>query len=249
MVLDIVILIFLLFGALIGFKNGFTKSLVSMLGSFIVLILAFILKVPVANLLMSIFPFFDFNGLTALNVVMYQMIAFTLLVLILGIIVKILLYATTIFEKILNATIILGFASKVLGAFVGFIRNYIIIFIVLYIMSFPFFSNVSFINESKMKPFILDHTLILSKVAEGATELTKEVGELANDKNTNAEIIKILVKYNLINEENVIDKVVELALNNYIDDNIFQERRKEFFDLNDQRNCERIYQAIKEIEG
>jgi len=53
----------------------------------------------------------------------------------------------------------------------------------------------------------------------------------------------------LINEENVIDKVVELALNNYIDDNIFQERRKEFFDLNDQRNCERIYQAIKEIEG
>lgn len=208
MVLDIIIVIFLLFGALIGFKNGFTKSLVSMLGSIVVLILAFILKVPVANLLMTIFPFFDFNGLTALNVVMYQMIAFALLVLVLGIIVKILLYATTIFEKILNATIVLGLASKILGAFVGFIRNYIIVFVVLYIMSFPFFGNISFINESKLKPIILDHTLILSKTAEGVTNFTKEISELANDDNTNNEVIRILVKYDLINEKNV-NKLIE----------------------------------------
>ena len=208
MILDILIIIFLLFGALIGFKNGFTKSLVSMLGSLVVFILAFILKNPVANLLMTIFPFFDFDGLTALNVVMYQMIAFSLLVLVLGIIVKILLYATSVFEKILNATIILGLASKILGAFVGFIRNYIIVFIVMYIMSFPVLNNIDFIKDSKLKPFILDHTLILSKVAEKTTDFTKEVSELANDDNTNAEVIKILVKYNLINEENV-NKLIE----------------------------------------
>lgn len=208
MVLDVIIVVFLLFGALVGLKRGFTKSLVSMLGSIVVLILAFILKNPFGNFLMTVFPFLDFNGLSALNVVFYQMIAFTILVTLLGIMVKILLYATTIFEKVLNATIVLGAASKILGAVVGFVRNYIIVFIILYIMSFPFFNNITFINESNLKPVILDHTLILSKIAEKTTDITKDIEKLANDEKANEEVIKILIKYNLIDEENV-NKLIE----------------------------------------
>lgn len=208
MILDVVIIIFLLFGALIGFKNGFTKSLVSMLGSVVVMILAFILKTPVGNFLAAIFPFFDFDGLSALNIVLYQMIAFILLTIIFGIIVKILLYATTIFEKILNATIVLGFASKILGSLVGLIRNYVIVFIVLYILSFPFFSNITFIKDSKIKEGILDHTLILSTIAQATTDITKDIENLANDEKTNKNIIELMIKYNLINEENV-NKLIE----------------------------------------
>ena len=44
--LDIFIIIFIFLGGLLGFKNGFTKSVVKFLGILAVLILSFILKNP-----------------------------------------------------------------------------------------------------------------------------------------------------------------------------------------------------------
>jgi len=208
MIIDIIIIVFLLIGALIGFKQGFTKSLVSMLGSVFVLILAFVLKEPVGNFLATIMPFFDFDGLEVLNIMLYQMIAFILLVIALGIVVKILLYATTIFEKILNATIVLGIASKILGAVVGFIKHYIITFIILFILSFPFFSDMEVLNDSKIKPIVLENSLILSKVTETTIDLTKELKEIANDEENNEEVVELLIEYDLINEES-INKLIE----------------------------------------
>lgn len=208
MLVDIIIIIFLLFGALIGFKQGFTKSLVSMLGTVAVLILAFVLKEPVGNFLATIMPFFDFDGLEVLNIMLYQMIAFILLVILLNVLLKILLFATTFFEKILNATIVLGVASKLLGAVVGFVKHYIITFIILFILSFPFFTNITILNDSKLKPVILENSLILSKIAETTTNLTKELQEIANNEKTNEEVIKILIEYELISEES-INKLIE----------------------------------------
>ena len=43
-VVDIVILIFLAFGAVLGFKRGFTHQLVSLLGVFAIIILSYLLK-------------------------------------------------------------------------------------------------------------------------------------------------------------------------------------------------------------
>ena len=44
-IIDLVIIIFILFGAVIGLKQGFTKSLVSLCGFIVVTVLAFILKI------------------------------------------------------------------------------------------------------------------------------------------------------------------------------------------------------------
>ena len=43
-VLDIIIIIFILFGAVLGFKRGFTKELVEAVGFIVVLIIAYLLK-------------------------------------------------------------------------------------------------------------------------------------------------------------------------------------------------------------
>ena len=50
-VVDIIIIIFLIFGALLGFKRGFTRELVSFIGMFAIIVLAFILKNPVSVIL------------------------------------------------------------------------------------------------------------------------------------------------------------------------------------------------------
>ena len=101
-IIDIGIVIFILFGAVIGFKRGFTKQLIKTVGSILVIIIAFKLKNPVSKILYQTLPFFKFagvfKGVTTLNILLYEFIAFLLVVSVLGILLRVLLLASSIFE-------------------------------------------------------------------------------------------------------------------------------------------------------
>ena len=81
-VVDVSIILILLMGAVVGFKRGIFKSAVMFIGAIVVIVLAYSLKNPVANLLYSFMPFFnfagDFEGLTTLNLIIYEAIAFVI---------------------------------------------------------------------------------------------------------------------------------------------------------------------------
>ncbi|HKM40677.1 MAG TPA: CvpA family protein, partial [Patescibacteria group bacterium] len=160
-IIDIGIVIFILFGAVIGFKRGFTKQLIKTVGSILVIIIAFKLKNPVSKILYQTLPFFKFagvfKGVTTLNILLYEFIAFLLVVSVLGILLRVLLLASSIFETILNVTIVLGIPSKILGMIVGMIQHYAIAFIVLYLLSIPTF-DFEPLNTSKYKGPILNNT-------------------------------------------------------------------------------------------
>ena len=127
-IVDILIIVFILLGAFIGFRDGFTKALVNAVGVIIVTVIAYVLKNPVSEILMSFMPFFNFGGITSLNIVLYEVIAFLLVFSVLMIILKIVAVTTGIFETFLKFTIVLGIPSKILGAVVGAIKNYILVF-------------------------------------------------------------------------------------------------------------------------
>lgn len=217
-IIDFIIILFILSGAIIGFKRGFTRQLVSLVSFFAIIILAFMFKNPVSIFLYEHLPFFKFGGIlkgvTVLNIALYELIAFLFMALILTIIFKILTIVTNIFEKILKMTIILSIPSKIVGAIVGIIENYIWIFIVLYILSFPVF-NIDIINQSKYRNNILNNTPILSNFIEPTMNALTEFGELKNKyENTdnalefNKETLDLFLKYDVITVESV-DKLIE----------------------------------------
>ena len=189
-IVDILIILFILLGAVVGFKQGFTKSLVSFLGIIVVTILAYFLKNPVSEFLMSFCPFFGFGGIikgvTVLNIAVYEIIAFILVFSILMILLKVLLVTTGILETILKFTIVLGIPSKILGAVVGVIKHYIIVFFVLYLLSMPNFVDVDLIKDSTYREPILKNTPLLSNVAESSLKVLDEFKGLS-DKYTNSE--------------------------------------------------------------
>lgn len=217
-IIDVIIILFILSGAVIGFKRGFTRQLVSLVSFFAIIILAFMFKNPVSIFLYQHLPFFKFGGIlkgvTVLNIALYELIAFLFMTLILTIIFKILTIVTNIFEKILKMTIILSIPSKIAGAIVGIIENYIWIFIVLYILSFPIF-NIDVINQSKYRNSILNNTPILSSFIEPTMNALTEFSELKNKyENTdnalefNRETLDLFLKYDVITVESV-DKLIE----------------------------------------
>ena len=234
-IIDILIVFFILIGGVVGFKRGFTSSLVNFIGVILVVIIAYFLKNPISEFLMSFCPFFNFGGIikgvTVLNIAVYEIIAFILVFSILMIALKALLMATGILEMILNFTIVLGIPSKILGAIVGLIENYIIAFFVLYILSMPNFLEVDFIKNSTYREPILKNTPVLSRVAESTLEvldefkgLTDKYNESENSNQFNLETLDLFLKYKVVTVD-VVQKLddsgkikiegIETVLNKY----------------------------------
>ena len=210
-IVDAVIIILLIVGILAGFRRGFIKQTVLLIGLFLSLIVSFYLKNPIASFLYKYLPFFNFNGIfkgvSILNILLYELIAFFIVFSIIYLILRILLKITGIIEKLLKCTIILGFISKILGGIVGFIEAYILIFVFLLIAQIPFFRSSEFEN-SRISNFIVNNTPIMSSSLENTKHVVDEVYDLSkiykNDsKKFNHESIKLFIKYDIISDENL----------------------------------------------
>ena len=211
MFIDLIIIIFLIFGAILGAKRGFTKELVTLVGFIAVLVISFLLKGYVVELFYDLFPFFEFDGLTALNILLYESISMLILVIFLSAILKLILRATSAFEKFLNFTIVLGIPSKILGAILGIIEHIGLAFIVLYVASI----NYNVAADSKVANFILTETPLLSNVCDKTIETVKEINELkekseeinSNNATLNRDILNLMIEKKVISEEKVADLI------------------------------------------
>ena len=212
-VVDIGIVIFLAFGAILGFKRGFTRQLVGSVGLIVIVLLAFKLRTPISMFLFKTLPFFNFGGLlkgaTVLNIIVYEFLAFLIVLVVLMTLLKVAMVATKIFESILNMTIILGIPSKILGAIVGVIEHYVIVFIILYFLTLPFFS-IQLTENSKYTDRILNNTPILSTFIEKSLDVMKDLGQLKDkfkveqDVNQfNLESIDLLLDKKIVSVETV----------------------------------------------
>jgi uncharacterized membrane protein required for colicin V production len=210
-IVDIIILLALGMGAAVGFARGFLRQTVKSIGGILTLVGAFIFKDALALFLIKIFPSFNFNGIfdgiSSLNILVYEVIAFIILLIVFGILVKILFAMASFIEKILNATIILAIPSKILGAVMGLVEAYLLVFIVLFILTLPVF-NIGMINESKYKDKILEGTPVVSTLAKKTVESFDDIyaikDELKNDADRlklDQKVLKILIDNKIISVE------------------------------------------------
>jgi len=195
-VADIVILIALALGALAGFKAGVIKKTADFLGTFIIVIVAFYLKNDLSVILYENLPFFSFGGfikgIEAINILLYEAMAFFVVFIALLFILKVILLVTGLIEKILKATVILSIPSKILGIVVGVIEMYVYTFLVLVILTLPIF-KIPYVRESKVGDFILNNTPVLSGISEEMIDIYSSVYTIVNEKFNTAFIF--LVKF------------------------------------------------------
>ena len=212
-IVDVIIILIIGLGALVGFKEGAIKRTTSIVGLVLVVILSFILKNYLSVFFYENLPFFDlwgvFKGIQVLNIVFYEMVAFLIIASILTIVYRVILGITGIIERILKATIILSIPSKILGAIFGFIEMYLILDIVIVILSIPFL-NLEFVKTSKLSGFIVNKTPIVSIVTNKITKCFNDINETINTNENenlvNDKIIEILEDYEFVSKE-TLDKI------------------------------------------
>ena len=209
-IVDAIILLIILLGGVIGFKEGVIKELTSIIGLVIVVIVSFSLKNYLSVLFYENLPFFNFwgifKGIQVLNIVFYEMLAFIIIASLLTVVYRILLSITGLIEKILKTTIILSIPSKILGFIVGLIEYYIWVYIVLFILTLPVI-NLKSIYESKTANFIMEKTPFLSKYTEKTLKIYNDLYEIIDNRENktnekvNEEAMNLMLKHEIITKK------------------------------------------------
>lgn len=218
-ILDIAIVLVLIMSAIMGFKRGAIKEIVSLVGIIIVFILAFSLRGVLGNVLCKWLPFFNFagnlEGVTVLNILLYQLIAFLIIYSLLFSVYMIVVKISGVVQKIVHMTIILWLPSKVIGAVVAFITGYVMVFVVLLALLIPL-KDTDIFKNSKFANYIVYDTPILASSSENISTSINKIYELGEDlskgdisKNeANVKTMDILLKYKVVSAETARELVV-----------------------------------------
>jgi len=218
-ILDIGIVLILIMSAIIGFKRGAIKEIVSLVGIIIVFIVAFAFKGVLGNVLCKWLPFFNFagnlEGVTVLNILLYQLIAFLIIYSLLFSIYMIVMKISGVVQKLVHMTVILWLPSKIIGAVVAFITGYVMVFVVLLALLIPL-KDTDMFKESKFANYVVYDTPILAGSAENISRSINEVYTLGEDlskgdisKNeANLETMDILLKYKIVSPETARQLIV-----------------------------------------
>lgn len=218
-ILDVAIILILIMFAIVGFKRGAIKELVSLVGIIAVFIVSFSLKGILGNILCKWLPFFDFagslEGVKVLNILLYQLIAFLIIYSLLFSVYMIVMKISGIVQKIIHMTVILWLPSKIIGAVVAFVTGYIMVFVVLLALLIPLKDTVIF-QDSSLANYIIYKTPILAASSENISTSINEIYTLGEDlsqgeinKNqANLETMDVLLKYKIVSPKTARELVV-----------------------------------------
>ena len=217
-VLDIGIILVLLIFAVVGFKQGVIRELFALVGIVLIFYLSFFLSGIAGDILCKTLPFIEFKGsiagISAINLLLYQVLAFILIFGILLSLYEVILKVSKALQKIVNLTIILWLPSKLLGALVGIIKGYIILFLILLALLIPFGKNDLY-ESSRFANTIIYKTPVLSSSIGSITKSTKEIFALANNlvrddiiaNEANLQTIDILLEHNIVDKATILELI------------------------------------------
>ena len=220
-IVDYIILVILILSAVKGFRLGLIPSIVNSVGVFLVFIIAFYLKAPISSLLYQNLPFLSFGGIfkgvIGVNILFYEVIAYGLTIILLGIVFGILKKISIGIQRLLNLTILLNLPSKIIGALIGILEGILFSFILLYIGS-VINTTTKYVNESKYSSIILNDIPIINSVTNNLTKSTEEIYDtIVNNQNdtnkANLETIDILMKYDILSYDSANKLVQDNKLN------------------------------------
>ncbi len=219
-----IILLLIMFG-IVGAKRGIIKEGAALLGVVITFIISFMLKTPIGNLLCKILPVISFGkdleGLSALSILAYHLIAFLVIFVIVLSIIGLVMKLSKYIQKLVNMTIVLIIPSAIGGFIIGMLSGYLILFIVLINLNI-FLNDSDIYRESKVANYITNKTPLLSDTCKNYQTTVLDIYSLANNiseetiSNTEANSIAIdkMLSNKIVSKGLIIDLIESNKIEN-----------------------------------
>lgn len=217
-VLDIIIILIFILGMYAGFKKGFLKGIISLIGITLIMFISFIFRSELAGILLKTCPFFTFKGvykgISSLNILIYEGIAFIIIFMFLFGFLAILLNITGILQKLIDKTIVLTIPSKILSIIVGAINALVITFVMLFIL-LNINTTRKYVYNSFISKIIMERTVLFSKEASRNYLAYEEINDVVKtchddkDKNKcNIDVTNTLIKYEVVSKKEVEELIM-----------------------------------------
>ncbi len=227
---DIIFGIILIVFGIEGYKRGFFRETLNLVGLIVILYISFLLMAPIGNILLKTLPFLSLSiigvEMEALNIFFYQILSFILLSIILYIIWNFVLTITGLLSKIIGLNKLLRFPFRVLGALAGVISGYIILFLILLVIAIPLNSRFTSYKDSKLKDHIINNKLLFTKEVVKLNDSINEIYDLTyvidkdekrlKHSNTyNAKVMDIMLKNRMVEKETIVELINRNKLHTY----------------------------------
>jgi len=210
--LDALIVVALIVGFIGGWKRGFLTEFCSFVGLIVIVVVGWLFKGHLSTIMYKFLPFFkfggDFEGISSMNILIYELIAFVIIILVLSAVLAIILKATGNLENIFRGTVLLGVPSKIFGGVAGALEAYVVSFVVLCVLSQPYVTFVD-IESDKIAKDLLNKTPLLSKAVDDVISSGEEIVLLVKDKNIYTQeqldykTLEILLKNGVVSSDSV----------------------------------------------
>lgn len=212
LVISLLVLIIFVSDLIAGYKKGFLESGVKFLKSVIAMLIAYFTKAPLSKYLYMNFPFFEFDGIfkgvSAVSILLYEVIAFFVVFILVLIILAIISSIIKLDERILRLVSIIGVPNKIAGAIVGGLKS--IVFLYFALSAFFVVSNFLKIDTGKsLGDFVVDIPVLKNTFGsvldsfDKISDLAVEYENIQDKEALNEESIDILLKYDIITQENL----------------------------------------------
>lgn len=217
-VLDVCIIAVLALTMFIGYKQGFLKGILSLIGISLIAFVSFLFRDNLADILLKICPFFKFSGqyegITSLNILIYEGITFGIIFIVLTSFLIILLNITGLIQKIIDTSVVLTLPSKILSVAVGLINGIVIVYIGLFVMM-NINSSRKLVYNSYISKIILERTAVFSKSTSNNYLAYEEINNSLksckkdnNKKVCNTKVANTLIKYDIISKDDVEELII-----------------------------------------
>ncbi len=132
---NIIIVLVLLSDIIAGYKKGFLECSIKFVRIVVSMLIAYLLKGPVSTYLYTNLPFFNlggiFKGVSSVNILIYEVIAFFLVFLVSSIILNIVFNLLDVEKRVLRLVAIIGVPNKIMGAIVGGLKSVVTLYFLL----------------------------------------------------------------------------------------------------------------------
>jgi len=208
-----IIIIAILIGAWRGWKYGGITAAVNLVSTIVIFVISYYLKNPIAVYMFENLPFIKFGGIfegiSSLNILFYEALAYLISMLLLLCIVGIILKVTHLLDKLVKMTLIFALPSKIIGLFLGALQYYVIIYFIVFVMlQIPFTGK--YLGESNVVHTIVNKTPALSNITNELYTTYNEVYDVCkkNDDEEDKEKIDydsldVLMKHKIITSDSV----------------------------------------------
>lgn len=212
--LDFIIILVLILGFIKGYTVGMVRQAFAFVGLVFVIVLAFIFKNYLSVIFYENLPFLSiggiFKGIEAINILVYEFLAFFVVLGVLMIALKIALFASGIIDKIISCTLIITMPARIIGGIIGVLEAFVYTFIVLLIVNLPSVTNDFFRDNLTMDEFILTKTPFLSTLGTSLVDTSNEIltikdkyADIDDSNQVNLEVIELLLKNKIVTSDSI----------------------------------------------